>query len=192
MKKTLLSFALLFGFYILCSAQNAYDDPVYNGDITPLRFSRSDNYTPHLVNYGSKFDLGLGLGTTDDVAYNLAVRCGYHFTNRLSGNADFIFTKWGYTQFLATFAYTYEAIPSIRGGFYFDIGLSAGVDTYDLFNKEYQAEVYPFVGPSLIFKHHLFEGISLVSRVSYNALTLARNYQGDVFASGAVMLVFTL
>jgi hypothetical protein len=192
MKKALLSFALLFCFYVIGSAQITYEDPIYG--YGNARHRGSSNYVPHLVEHRNSFDIGLGAGFSyDEDAFSFSLRGGYYFTDRLSLCADLLIVyDESFLQLLPTLSYTYEAIPSIRGGFYFDIGLAAGVDSYNLINSERKARFYPFLGPSLSVKHHLFENISLIERVAHNSLTLFRGVDCASSVSWSVMLVFTI
>ena len=142
------------------------------------------HYTPHVVDMKNLWDVGLGLnfGT-----FTVDVMVGYNFSRRLNAVADLSLGSEA-ISLLATGNYMYEAIPSIRGGFYFNLGITAGLlsakdqlyYSYDTDETTYSRLTIPFLGPSISFKHHIFDHFAIGARGSYNLLTLIDEFS-DVY-----------
>lgn len=184
MKKTFLLIAL-FCLSTLCFSQNKYDDGLYKN--SAVFNPNADNYTPHLVDRANRFELGIGVAANDYEGAGLGLHGGYYLSHRVNASADLFLTDY-YQSVIADLSYTYEAIPSLRGGFYFNIGVSAGLGVEGLFQKDYKIELHPFLGPSLSVRHHIFEHFALASHVAGNLLSLVNDDWSIV--TGNVMLIY--
>ena len=153
-----------------------------SGLLAAIQNVNAQNYEPHLVDRDNHFEVGLGANFSG--AFSATLHGGYFLTHRINASADMSYGRY-YKEFLANMTYTYEAIPSLRGGFYFNLGLSAGVGatTYDRY-----VNWSPIIGPTIIFSHHIFDHLSLAARATGNALALLNDEW--VWGSGAVMMIY--
>ena len=161
-------------------AQEKFKDAVYSkGGILQSGY---ENYYPHLADQSQRFEVGLGAGYSGD--FGVTFHGGYHLSHRVNVTADLLVDPhYGFLDLNSSILYTYEAIPSLRGGFFFNIGFSAGIGTYKF------DDFYPFLGPAVGVKHHISDHFALASRVSYNVLEPFTNL--DCFpVNSAVTLLY--
>ena len=140
------------------------------------------HYTPHIVDMKNLWDVGIGVNVA---TVGVDFIAGYNFSRRINAVADLsIGIGSGVHSLLVTGNYMYEAVPSVRGGFYFNIGISAGLVNYEL-QSYYSSDTgtsntirktIPFLGPSFSFKHHLFDHFAIGARGSYNLLSLISEF----------------
>lgn len=131
--------------------------------ITSFCFAQG-RYNAHLAEQSNRFEVGLGGGYIYD--YGITLHGGYHLTHRVNVSSDISFARY-YMDWISSIMYTYEAVPSLRGGFFFEVGASAGIGTTTHFDI-----AYPFLGPAIGIKHHISDHFAISSRAAWNTLSL--------------------
>ena len=174
MKKLFYSLVLLMtaGF---CYAQQS-------SVIERIESFEQANFMPHLVDKGHHFEVGLGPALSSG-GIGVTLHGGYYLTHRIKTYSELTLGK-NYNELSVHATYNYEAIPSLRGGFYFHIGLSTGLGM----TTGNGISLSPLLGPTIGVSHHFFERWSIGVRATANALYLINS--DWLLAGGSVALMY--
>jgi len=181
-------FFIVLIMILSCASMNAQKDMYRNssnkgldGFDTPI-----SKFTGHLVDKKQHFEAGIG-AMGGDYNYLFLLHGGYYPLSRIGLYADLGFDRYNIGTMVPT-VYVYEAIPSLRGGYYFNIGITAGFNVDAFYKSSYHYWDIIF-GPSIIMSHNLFDHVSIAIRGTWNALSASRNSEYSYF-NAAAMLVF--